>query len=143
MAAALMAAALAAAGLAGPAVPQAAAAVTAGSVPGQATRSVRAASDQASWAVQKLYPLAAGPLASVSCPTASDCWADGITTDTGAKVLATSNAGQSWHPESVPVSPPLYGITCPTVTDCWAVGGTGPSSRDVGKIVASTDGGRH
>jgi photosystem II stability/assembly factor-like uncharacterized protein len=134
-----MAAALAAAGLAGTAVPQAAAAVTPRSAPGQATRSVRPAPDQASWAIQKRYPLAAGQLSSVSCPTTSDCWTDGVTTGGAAKLLATTNGGQSWRPLTVPVTSPLEGISCPTVTDCWAVGGT----LTAAKILASTDGGQH
>ena len=81
----------------------------------------------------------------VSCLNGSNCWAVGFTLDTTADedfgtVLATTDGGTTWVPETVPSQiEGLFGISCPTSSDCWAVGpmsGTGQPT-----VIDSTDGG--
>jgi hypothetical protein len=65
-------------------------------------------------------------LASVSCLTASDCFAlgrvDNGTTDV-AIVGATTDGGTTWTSESLPATPSLSqvngNLSCLTASDCW------------------------
>ena len=63
---------------------------------------------------------------SISCLSASNCWASGVTTTKVAFVNETLHwNGHQWQPVAVP-SPKgvteLASISCPAVKDCWAVG---------------------
>jgi hypothetical protein len=57
---------------------------------------------------------------SLSCPTASDCWAT-----VAAGVEASTDGGHSWVAEALP--PALVnteGITCVAPSSCWALAET-------------------
>jgi photosystem II stability/assembly factor-like uncharacterized protein len=72
---------------------------------------------------------------SVSCPTASHCWAVGVdNTDTTGLAFTTTDGGKTWAPETLPgATARLEGISCSTTSDCTAVGQSG--------VLATTDGG--
>jgi len=78
---------------------------------------------------------AAADFESVSCPTATHCWAVGVdNADTTGLVFATGDGGRTWEPENVPgATAKLEGISCPSTSDCTAVGQSG--------VIATTDGG--
>ena len=62
-------------------------------------------------------------LESVSCPTASTCWAAGLaTTGSDEGVLAKIVNGQPASVRRVAAFYGLYGISCPSATTCEAVG---------------------
>jgi photosystem II stability/assembly factor-like uncharacterized protein len=77
---------------------------------------------------------------SVSCPTASDCFAlgnyyNGPTTNV-AVMDATTDGGTTWTSVNLPVTPSfrLMSLSCPTASDCFAA---------VDAVVeVSTDGGQ-
>jgi photosystem II stability/assembly factor-like uncharacterized protein len=78
---------------------------------------------------------AAADFDSVSCPTASRCWAVGVdNTDSAGLAFATTDGGKTWAPETLPgATERLEGISCPTTSDCTAVGQSG--------VIVTTDGG--
>jgi outer membrane protein assembly factor BamB len=66
----------------------------------------------------------------VACPTATNCFATGD----GGVVLATTDGGGTWSPQSAPTASRLTSIACPNASTCYAVG-------EGGTTVATTDGG--
>jgi hypothetical protein len=69
-------------------------------------------------------------LSAVSCVSATDCWADGVS-DTAT--LAEHWNGSKWAIVPSPSPNPqngslLAGMACPAAGECWAVGQTAPSS---------------
>jgi photosystem II stability/assembly factor-like uncharacterized protein len=69
-------------------------------------------------------------LTSISCPSASACFAAGE----AGTIVATTDAGSRWSAQRSAVNSDLAGIGCPTPTACYAIG-------DGGTIVATSDGG--
>jgi hypothetical protein len=70
-------------------------------------------------------------LSAVSCVSATDCWADGVS-DTAT--LAEHWNGSTWAIVPSPSPNPqngsvLAGMACPAAGECWAVGLTAPSSQ--------------
>jgi hypothetical protein len=70
-------------------------------------------------------------LLSVTCASASDCWAVGysyVTSDATARTLIERWNGTSWtivnSPNALTVQNFLVGVTCALASDCWAVGYT-------------------
>jgi hypothetical protein len=70
-------------------------------------------------------------LLSVTCASASDCWAVGysyVTSDATARTLIEHWNGTSWtivnSPNALTVQNFLVGVTCASASDCWAVGYT-------------------
>ncbi len=73
---------------------------------------------------------------SVSCPSASQCWAGG---DGG--IMATRDGGASWVNEPMPQALNVVkGVTCPTTAECIAVGDNSYVRSDAA-IAATTDAG--
>ena len=62
-------------------------------------------------------------LASVSCPTTTDCTAVGSEGLSGP--LAENWDGTAWTVQTTPGVGALTGVSCPTTDLCWAVGGNG------------------
>ena len=95
-----------------------------------------------SWNVYT-FPNSTGSPASVSCASASSCWAVGSITEQGipeVEVEQGTDGGTSWSTEATFSSGTfLTGISCPTTSDCWIVGTN--TSSDTGLMMASTDGG--
>jgi photosystem II stability/assembly factor-like uncharacterized protein len=87
---------------------------------------------------------AAGPgfgFGGVACATGADCWALGERFPS-ADVLATTNAGRSWHVQAIPRLLTLTSsdsIACPTSSHCWVVGQARSNGRLI--VVATADGG--
>ncbi len=74
-------------------------------------------------------------LRSVTCVSASDCWAVGYYVNSGGTAFQTLIEqwdGSSWSiitsPNSGTESNALYGVTCVSASDCWAVGAAGVSA---------------
>ena len=63
-------------------------------------------------------------LYSVTCASASACWAVG----NGSQTLIERWNGSSWVIVTSPSGGFLYGVTCASASDCWAVGDTGNGS---------------
>ena len=105
------------------------------------------------WTQQTTYPAPIGDLGSLACATATTCVAIGSITRQPQEIRAavitkTTDGGQSWTSEPVPVAGALSGLACPSSAFCVAVGGYigggGPSFNPdrLGTVMASTDGGR-
>lgn len=79
-------------------------------------------------------PASDGTVASVACPTDTDCFAVGSQSGK-ASALHSTDGGFSWVPETVPTGTSGLGqVSCaPGTSDCWAVGGA--------TIVATFNGG--
>ena len=97
--------------------------------------------------VEQAYSFPAGSFASVSCPSASHCFAVGVTAEYSAgDVIATTDGGASWVDQAIPVGvTSLNSISCASTKDCVAVGASqtgvvGESQTGVA-VVATTDGG--
>jgi photosystem II stability/assembly factor-like uncharacterized protein len=98
----------------------------------------------ATWTEQAL-PALTGSLFGIVCPSPTDCYAAGeMNSDvspaptTTPIVLATSDSGLTWSPQSVPNSvDALSAITCTSSSSCFAAG---EGSTD-GALVATTDSG--
>jgi photosystem II stability/assembly factor-like uncharacterized protein len=92
-----------------------------------------------SWTVHGLS--SDGYVRGISCISSSECWLDGVISDSGTPVIIqTTDAGNSWSTEStLPSGDSFYGISCPTASDCW-IAGTNTVS-DSGVMLATTDGG--
>ena len=96
--------------------------------------------DGSSWSVVStpdVVGAAGAVLQSVSCVSASDCWAVGDTTDaagTGLGSIALHWDGTTWT--VVPTAPTgqtdeqLNGVTCVAADNCWAVGAAGPNQEN-------------
>jgi hypothetical protein len=91
-------------------------------------------------------PASAGPATlsgvdSVSCPTASDCWA-GATAGHDGVILASTDGGVTWVvQDSVPGSSGIGPLDCPSSSHCWA-GAGGPAASGKTPLLLSTgDGG--
>ena len=87
----------------------------------------------AAWTLVSSPPVSDGVytgLASVTCPSSSDCWAVGETSNSvqAQMPLIEQFNGTGWsvvNGASAPASPIEFGlssISCPTTNDCWAVG---------------------
>jgi hypothetical protein len=92
----------------------------------------------ATWSVSSA-PAVASPagqlLSSVTCVSASDCWAVGTTTDSNGNASTTlvdQWNGSAWSttPSPAPTTPAdlLSAVTCVDATDCWATGATNAAS---------------
>ncbi len=69
-------------------------------------------------------PSGLGPLYGISCATATNCVAVGVTTNGKGEVVETTNRGASWSSDTVPSSaPPLLSVSCWAAGACVAVGG--------------------
>ena len=80
------------------------------------------------------YASSAAPVSTldgIACPTAKQCWAVG----NSGIVLATSDGGKTWLPQSSGTEDYLSAISCPTTQRCWAVGYKGT-------VLATRNGGR-
>ena len=81
-------------------------------------------------------------LRSVSCPTATRCWAVGSASPTGAAVVTTTDGGATWSTRAVPTTVGhLTGIACTGPRRCTAVGQVGTTGTGPGAVLATTDGG--
>lgn len=71
-------------------------------------------------------------LATVSCPSATQCWIGGSESSAPGTVsplvIDTSDGGTTWNVETVNTADTsgFSSISCPTTTECWAVG-AGPA----------------
>jgi photosystem II stability/assembly factor-like uncharacterized protein len=95
--------------------------------------------------VGQAAPDGTGLLTSVSCATATRCWAVGspgldATPVPPTVVLATKDGGKTWSGQVVPpnLNPALSSVSCPTVTTCMAVG-SDASGSDL--VLTTHDGG--
>jgi hypothetical protein len=73
----------------------------------------------------------------VSCPTASDCWAVGFTTDPTSRALASlveNWNGTTWSVVAGPSTGQPYsqldGVTCLGPSNCWSVGSDGANQQN-------------
>lgn len=71
-------------------------------------------------------------LMAVSCATASDCWAVGVSVAKAATIVLTTDGGSSWTAETIPAGNKLSSLSCPTTSDCLAVGTTAVATSDGG-----------
>ncbi len=79
--------------------------------------------DGSSWTMLPA-PAGAEELASVSCPGASTCIADGLSSDYTAQGFSAEWNGSGWTTLTLPASTHLLGdISCASITRCVAVGG--------------------
>jgi hypothetical protein len=91
---------------------------------------------------------------SVTCTSASQCWAVGFTTASTAKTMIVRWGGSGWalvdSPNASEQSNVLHGVTCLVASDCWAVGSFSPDgvtkraltvhwNGSTWKVVASAD----
>jgi len=92
----------------------------------------------ATWVAQSLPAgTPSGPLGSISCLSASDCWTVGG--DAAGSVAVTSNGGATWTDQTLPSGTwVMTGVSCVSVSDCLAVGYR-PSQPAV--VVSTSDGG--
>ena len=103
-------------------------------VPGRARQALGAAAalvehwNGTAWSLTSL-PSTSGYLESVTCPSASDCWAVGSTLDQSDDPLNSFVLhwdGSRWTNAAVPASGQAYdelnSVTCTSVANCWAVG---------------------
>jgi hypothetical protein len=90
------------------------------------------------WRVTASYPLAAGQLDAVACPTSTICEAVGLNTaSTGAVAVRTTNGGTSWSAGTLPAgAASLGGLSCRSASFCVATG-----EGSVGGLVLVTDNG--
>ncbi len=72
----------------------------------------------ATWTAQTAPNLAASDLVSVSCPTASVCWAAGHWT-----LIRTSNGGSTWTSQFIPDAYVGRGVSCASTTHCRVISG--------------------
>jgi hypothetical protein len=70
-------------------------------------------------------------LSAVTCVSASDCWAVGVSGETGGSsaTLIEHDTGSGWSivPSSTSTDSSLSGVSCVSASDCWAVGVSGGS----------------
>lgn len=96
------------------------------------------------WRTQTGYPLGAGNLDSVSCPTATLCVAVGAT-DTNGTIVRSTTGGAHWWNTNVPESADngtLPGVACPSATECIATINTFAGGGTPGQFLVSNDGGQ-
>jgi photosystem II stability/assembly factor-like uncharacterized protein len=76
-------------------------------------------------------------LREVSCPTATNCFAVSgqyiYVAPVGGTILATTDGGSTWNPQSSGTNNYLSGVSCPTATTCFAVGGVTILALGVGE----------
>ncbi|HVC42854.1 MAG TPA: FGLLP motif-containing membrane protein [Candidatus Saccharimonadales bacterium] len=78
---------------------------------------------------------------SISCPSASTCYAGGSDLRTTSAILATRNGGRSWTRGVVPRGVIIDSIGCGSPTACVAVGSANPEAFTPSSVVSTTDGG--
>ena len=93
----------------------------------------------ATWKSERL-PKGVTRTTSVSCPTASDCWATGAHT-----IIASTDGGLSWARQAIESGrTTFFGVDCPTNSTCFAVGDTASRSKPPtysGLVVATSNAG--
>lgn len=93
-------------------------------------------------------PLPVNAVTSVSCPTASSCWATGATEGgggnaLGAAILVTHNGGATWAMDGIPTTIGyLSSVSCRDVSHCVAVGETTTAIGMEGVALTTVDGGK-
>jgi photosystem II stability/assembly factor-like uncharacterized protein len=93
-------------------------------------------------------PLPVNAVTSVSCPTASSCWATGATeggggNPLGAAILVTHNGGATWAMDGIPITIGyLSSISCRDAAHCVAVGETTTGLGMQGVALTTVDGGK-
>jgi photosystem II stability/assembly factor-like uncharacterized protein len=92
-----------------------------------------------SWTAHSL--LVDGYVQGISCISSSECWIDGVISNSGTPIiLQTTDGGSSWSTEAtLPSGDSFYDISCPSASDCWIVGTD--STTDSGVMLATADGG--
>jgi hypothetical protein len=91
--------------------------------------------DGTSWSVVTPSALVEGDLASVSCASATDCWAVGTSYSAPyEETLFVHYDGTSWTQYTATSADGngvgLAGVTCLSATDCWSVGSIGSTALD-------------
>jgi photosystem II stability/assembly factor-like uncharacterized protein len=82
----------------------------------------------ASWTLAGMTGLPSGHVVvtTLSCPSASDCWAAGfaLSSDAGAQgfLVSTTDSGETWQPAQLPQGiAVMRDVQCPTSTQCYAL----------------------
>lgn len=94
------------------------------------------------WAAQTM-PSGVADLSSVSCPSATTCYAVGGGFDSSGSsgdVAATTDGGTTWVNKTPGGMAEMFAISCPSALICYSAG-FGPDSTDRGGIMTTTDGG--
>ena len=116
-----------------------------GSSTGSAPVIIATTNSGATWVTQAVPPgftaFGNGQSRSITCFNVTDCWAvgsSGTSPSTTQAVIATTDGGASWTPQTPPHSGgQLSSVACTSSLDCWAVGTNGTTPT----IIATSDGG--
>jgi photosystem II stability/assembly factor-like uncharacterized protein len=93
-------------------------------------------SDGVHWSFVHKGRAGSGALHGISCASGSHCIATGYSFDHAKGViLATTNGGKTWTPQTSGVVGRLWGVSCPTTSTCFTVG-------DNGEILRTHNGGK-
>ncbi|MCL6105731.1 MAG: fibronectin type III domain-containing protein, partial [Actinobacteria bacterium] len=99
------------------------------------------------WQYVALSSFSIDNLYGISCMSATNCIAVGVSSTAGApEIIRTVDGGVSWQTVSVPTSPSftnytLFQVTCPNGLSCVGVGIEGGPAGSAGMAVVTADGG--
>ena len=113
-----------------------------GGVAGESAVMERTLNDGQSWTAlsTKAVPTSSiNAVDAISCATVEYCYAVGNDINDDPVVIATTNGGALWSPQTVPATQvgPLTSISCVTKSDCIATG----AAANVPQVAATTNGG--